>query len=254
MKRNALVVTGFSAVLALGLIGYGCTSGDSVGGTGGTTGGQGGLTGSGQGGAPAGLGGTTGGGQGGAPAGLGGTTGGGQGGAAGGATGGGTGGVTGGGTGGATGGAVALCVAPAPTDKVTACNSDPACTKTCGINASGAGLPRAVKLCTCPGPASVWSCPSTLGACAYPTADWSCLKLPATPVMCPGGGTVVTANTIISGTTLCTPTSGTCSSVCGSPTAGTFSYQDSGGAGKVGYCACIGTKYQCASVAEWAPQ
>ena len=43
--RNSLVVAGFSAVLALGLLEYGCTSGDTVSGTGGHTGsGTGGAT------------------------------------------------------------------------------------------------------------------------------------------------------------------------------------------------------------------
>ncbi len=261
MKRTSLVVAGFSAMVALGLIGYGCTSGDTVGGTGGSNGSGGQTTGGGQGGQTTGGGAggqTTGGGAGGMTTGggaggmtTGGGTGGATGGGTGGATGGGTGGATGGGTGGATGSGLPVCT-PAPADKSTC---DPTmvttpivspCTKNCGINA--AGQMRAQKPCTCLTPALTWDC-TNAGACAYPPAfATACFKLPTPVPACPAGSPLV-----VTGTTACVNTTGaTCGPVCGAATGN--SYQDSKAAAKVGYCACINSVWQCASVNEWPPQ
>jgi hypothetical protein len=260
MKRTALLATGFSAIVALGLIGYGCTSGDSVGGTGGSTAGsqggatgtsQGGATGTSQGGATGtSQGGATGTSQGGATGSQGGTTG-----SQGGATGS-QGGATGGGQGGATG-LVPVCASPQPADKVTACDSSPSCTKNCGVNAGAIQLPRAQKLCTCPGPApAVWSCPSSLSACVYPTptpTTWTCFHLPTPVPACPLDPAQTTNGGVVkTGVTTCTPATGGCGNVCGSATA--TAYQDGSNAAKMGYCACVGTVFQCASVNEWPPQ
>jgi hypothetical protein len=107
----------------------------------------------------------------------------------------------------------------------------------------------------------MWSCPSTNGACVYPTdIDLMCFRLTAPIALCPTGGAdggtdggADAGSTLIrSGTTSCTPpNSETCGNLCGSAT--DSSYQDSSGP-KVGYCVCIAGTYQCASVNEWPPQ
>jgi hypothetical protein len=225
MKRNALVTAGLGAMIALGMGGFACSS-SSSGGSGGTTG-SGGATG------------------------AGGKATGGATGSVGGATGS-VGGATGSDAGQDAAPALAMCTTPAPDDG-TACNSNPSCTKACGPNISALGA-RAQKPCICSGAAGTWSCPSTAGACVYPTdVDLTCLHVPTPLPACPGdpngdGG----LGLIRPNTTICTdPPSETCGNVCGSAVAGTFSYQDSTGAGKVGYCACVSGKYQCSSVAEW---
>jgi hypothetical protein len=257
MKRTSLVVAGFSAMIALGLIGYGCTSGDTVGGTGGSKGSGGQTTGGGQGGQTTGGGQggqTTGGGQGGQTTGggEGGATGGGQGGATGGgqggATGGGQGGATGGGQGGMTGG-LAVCPSPAPADKSTC---DPAtavspCTKNCGVKAE-ATQPRAQKPCTCNTVAGVstWDC-TNAGACVYPpNFVKTCFALTPAPAACPA--------MTISNVSTCTNTTGaTCGPLCGSATVPSYSTGTAAApsAPKVGYCACVNGIWQCASVNEW---
>jgi hypothetical protein len=244
MMRNSLVAAGFGAMVALGLIGYGCTSSDTVGGTGGSTGsgghGTGGTTGGGVGGTTgAGVGGTTGGG-------TGGTTGGGTG----GTTGGGVGGTTGGGVGGTTG-TLPMCV-PAPSDKST-CDAATAispCTKNCGINAAGITQPRAQKPCACIAstvmPPTAWDCTNS-GPCVYPTTfDSTCFKLtPTAPPACPT--TLITA-----GVTTCTNTTGaTCGPLCGAATGNSYQTGTTTFTPKVGYCACINGIWQCASVNEW---
>jgi len=222
MKRTSLMVAGFSAMVALGLIGYGCTSGDTVkDGTGGKgTGGSTTTTGTGGSTTTTGTGGST-------------TTG--------------TGGSTTTGTGGATGG-IPTCV-PAPADKSTC---DPAmvttpivspCTKNCGIKAE-ATQPRAQKPCTCLSPGLTWDC-TNAGACVYPpTFNKTCFALTPAPPACS------TAPMPTSGMTACVNTAGaTCGPLCGSASA--MSYLDSGGKMHAGYCACINAVWQCASVAEW---
>jgi hypothetical protein len=279
MNRNRFVALGFGAVLALGLAGYGCGSGESTPGTG--TGGKGGATvTTGQGGSTGtGSGGSTGAGSGGSigsggsvgaggSTSTGGSTGAGGATATGGSTGTGGATATGGstGTGGATGtggstGGVLLCASPAPSDGDACVGASPSCSKNCGVNLALAVPPigRATKLCTCSsavaGTAGTWSCPSNLGACMYPAgADLTCYKLPATPPMCPGAVTSATvpavpapAGLIVPGTTTCT---GTCAP-CGSASATVYSYQDSKMTAKKGYCVCVGGVYQCASVNEW---
>ena len=215
---------GIGVAIALGFMGFGCSSSSSSG-----TGGK-----SGSGGASA----------------------------AGGATG--SGGATG--TGGASadaGAALPVCTNPAsPADK-SMCDSNPSCTKNCGVNISAIDGKRAMKACTCSGaaPSGMWSCPSTNGACVYPTdIDLTCFKLPTGgPPLCPSGGADGGAgdggadagsSLIKSGNTPCTPpNSEVCGNVCGSGTVN--SYQDSSGAPKMGYCACVAGTYQCASVNEW---
>lgn len=228
MNRNMFVASALGAVVALGLASFGCSStSNNNGGTGGAVGvGVGGGTGTGTGGKLGGTGGAISG-TGGKPADAGSD-------------------------------GPAMC-SPAPDDG-TACAGNPACTKNCGVNISSLTTSRAQKTCTCSGPTGTWSCPSTNGACMYPTdIDSTCLRLPATgaPPACPrvnpdGGGTDGGTALIRSGTTNCeVPNSEVCGNLCGSATAGTFSYQDSSGANKVGYCVCIAGIYQCASVAEW---
>ncbi len=226
--------TGFGVVIALGFIGFGCSSSNSSSGTGGATG-TGGVT------------------------------------ATGGATG--TGGKTGsGGATGAGGSAVdagttlPMCANPAPGDK-TPCDSNPSCAKNCGLNITAITTSeRALKGCTCSGPMAdggMWSCPSTNGACMYPTdIDLSCFHLPSPVPLCSvggsdggadGGGADGGAALIKSGTTACAlPNSEVCGNVCGSATVNT--YLDGSNNQKMGYCACIGGFYQCASVNEWPPQ
>ena len=222
MKRSRFVAAaGFGAVIALGVVGFGCSSTSPSSGTGGAPG------------------------TGGSPAGSGGH-------AVGGAT----------GAGGATdaGAGLPMCN-PSPADQ-SACNSNPTCAKNCGVNIQALSTTRALKTCTCSGaaPSGIWSCPSTAGACVYPTdLVLSCFALTPTPPACPrdttdggadGGGALIR-----SGVSVCTPPqSEVCGNICGSPTAGTFSYQDSTGMGKVGYCVCSGGLWQCASAAEWPAQ
>jgi len=247
MKRTSLAVAGFSAMLAFGLIEYGCTSGDTVsdgmggkttgGGTGGqTTSGTGGQTTSGTGGQ------TTSGSGGQTTSGSGGTTGGGTG----GMTTTGMGGMTATGTGGTTGG-IAMC-ASSLKDKMACTATDVSpCNKNCGVNAAGAGQPRATKPCACitstVTPPMAWDC-TNAGQCTYPaTFDKTCFSLTPTPPACP-------TTLITTGTTTCTnPGGAACGSVCGSATVN--SYQDSSMAAKMGYCACINGVYQCASAKEW---
>ena len=248
MKRTSLVVAGFSAVLALGLIGYGCTSGDNVSGTGGSTGsggttsGQGGSTTTSSGGATGSSGGATGS-SGGATGSSGGATG-----SQGGATG-----SQGGATGAAgSAGGLPLCPSPAPGDK-TACDltlstTVTPCTKNCGVKASGAQKPCACITSTVvAGSPTSWDC-SNQGACVYPTGfDGTCYKLTPAPAACP-------TPLPVSGTTACTNTAGaTCGPLCGSATVGSYTTGTSTTA-KIGYCACINSLWQCASVAEWPAQ
>jgi hypothetical protein len=244
MKRTSLVVAGFSAIVAFGLIGYGCTSGDTVNdgtggkGTGGSTSGTGGSTTSGTGGSASGTGGMTSSGSGGSTTGTGGSSTG---------TGGsntGTGGAAAG-TGGATGGL--LMCASTLKDKAACTSTDVSCTKNCGVNASGAGQPRATKPCACIAstvtPPMAWDC-TNAGPCSYPaTFDKSCFSLTPAPAACP-------TTLITTGMTTCVNTAGaTCGPICGSATVN--SYQDSSMAAKMGYCACINGVYQCASAKEW---
>jgi hypothetical protein len=244
-------------MVALGLIGYGCTSGDNVSGTGGSTGSGGQTTGGGQGGQTTGGGQggqTTGGGQGGMTTGggQGGATGGGQGGATGGgqggATGGGQGGATGGGQGGSSGGLL-VCPSPPPGDKATC---DPAtavspCTKNCGVKAETT-QPRAQKPCTCNtvGGVSTWDC-TNAGACTYPpTFVKTCFALTPAPPACP-------AMTISNVSTCVNTTGATCGPLCGSSTVPSYSTGTAAmpSTPKAGYCACVNGIWQCASVAEW---
>jgi hypothetical protein len=230
MKRNVLATAGWSAMIALGVIGYGCSSS--------STGGSGGATGTG--------------GQAGGATGTGGH---------------GTGGAAGSGAGGSgaggsvdAGAAPMACASPAPDDK-SPCNADPPCTKSCGPNISALTQTRATKTCTCSGTTAasgMWSCPSAMGACVFPTdVDLSCLQLTSPLPLCPtdtpdGGAADAGSGLLRPNTSTCiVASSETCSGVCGSAAANTFTYQDSNGVGKVGYCACIAGKWQCASVAEW---
>jgi len=239
MKRNtfvasASITSAFATVIALGLLSTGCSSTSNGG-----TGGAGGSTG---------LGGAAGGGAGG-KTGTGGTTGG-----TGGKTGG-TGGAAGAGAGGAAGAkmdagsdALMTCGNSAPNEGAT-CNNNPACAKSCGVNISVLTSEPVTKNCMC---SSTWTC----GTCNYPTdVNLDCLRLPSPVPACPhitvdggdaGSGLIKTNSTPCE-----VPNSEVCGNVCGSATAGTFSYQDGAGASQVGYCACILGVYQCASVADW---
>jgi hypothetical protein len=229
MKRDARLSVGWSAIIALGLAGFGCSS-TSKGGTGGTTG-AGGVV----------------------------TTG--QGGAGGSGQGGKDGGTDAGQDAAQDAAVLPMCASPAPADQ-SPCNSNPACTKACGVNISALTQMRAQKPCTCSGSTAnngMWSCPSAAGACIYPTdVDLTCLRVPpvaqlmACPTITADGGTDAGSGLIRPGVTPCqVPQSETCGNVCGSATSTVFSYQDSTGTGKVGYCACITGTYQCASVNEW---
>jgi hypothetical protein len=218
MKRNAFLASTYGAVVALGLMSFGCSS-TSNSGTGGATG-SAGSAGTGAGGHVNGTGGSS-------AAGTGGNT----------------------GAGGAkvdAGDAPMMCASPAPNDGAQ-CSNNPPCDKNCGVNIMALTTSRAQKTCTC---STTWAC----GACVYPTdVNLDCLRLPTPVPACPhdpaDGGTTAL---IKPGVTTCTPPpSEVCGNVCGSATAGTFSYQDSTGAGKVGYCACLSGLYQCASTAEW---
>jgi hypothetical protein len=209
-------------MIALGVTGFGCSSTSNPGGTGGSVG----TGGSSSGGTTGRQGGTTGslGGAGGSSVDAGQDT-----------------------------AAVLPACSPAPNDH-DLCNSNPTCTKNCGVNISDLTTTRAQKTCTCSGasPTGMWSCPSAAGACSYPTdVDLTCLRLPTpVPACATDPATDGGAGLIRPGTTVCqVPNSETCGNVCGSPTVA--SYQDSSGGGKMGYCVCIAGKFQCASVAEW---
>jgi hypothetical protein len=225
MKRNAYGVAVFGAVVVLGVTGWGCSSSSSGTGTGGAggkgTAGAGGAGGhiNGQGGSDAG--------SGDARADVAADV--------------------------ASDGPATLPVCSPVPDDGTTCNNDPACVKICGVNIAELGG-RAMKLCTCDG---TWMCPSTASACVYPSdVNFSCLRLPTPLMPCPtfaadGGVSDAGTGLIRSGVTTCSPPiSETCGNVCGSATAGTFSYMDSAGM-EVGYCACVNGTYQCASANEW---
>jgi hypothetical protein len=209
---------GIGVAITLGFIGFGCSSSSSSSGTGGATGTGGAVTGTG---------------------------------------GKGTGGATGTGGGMDAGPTLPVCASPAPGDG-TACNSDPSCTKNCGLNTSTLVTGRAMKACTCSGPSGTWSCPSTNGACVYPAAlDLACFHIPSPVPACPSqagdGGADAGSPLIKSGTTTCVPpNSEVCGNLCGSATTNT--YLDGSNNPKMGYCVCINGSYQCASVNEWPPQ
>jgi hypothetical protein len=235
MTRNTLVASAFGAAIALGSVASGCSS------TSNSNGGSGGVTGAG---GKVGTGGNAGGGVGGITANggtMGSLGGSGQGGRA---------------DAGSDGPAALPMCSPAPDDG-TACTGNPTCTKNCGINISSLSLNRAQKACTCSGANGTWSCPSTNGACVYPTDfDPTCLRLPATVPACPrdlpDGGADAGSGLIRPNLSICeVPGSEVCGNVCGSANVNTPSYQDGQGGAKVGYCVCILGKYQCASVAEW---
>lgn len=218
---------GFGVVIALGFIGFGCSSATSSSGTGGATG---------SGGASA-SGGATG--QGGRTA---------------------SGGATGSGGSSADAGPTLPMCNPAPADK-SACDSNPSCAKACGLNISTLSTNRALKACTCSGSAAsggMWSCPSTNGACVYPTdVNLDCFRLPTPVPACPStaadGGADAGSGLIKSGGTACTPpNSEVCGNPCGSATANT--YLDGSNNPKMGYCVCINGVYQCASANEYPPQ
>ena len=252
MKRTSLVVAGFSAMVALGLIGYGCTSGDTVNngtggkGAGGSTTGAGGSTTTGSGGSTTtGAGGST-------TTGAGGSTTTGAGGStttgAGGSTTTGAGGSTTTGAGGSSGGLV-TCPSPAPGDKtmcdLTAATTVTPCTKNCGIKNSLAQKPCACIASTVM-PPTAWDC-SNQGPCMYPsTFDKTCYSLATAPPACP--------TPLVTGLTTCTNTAGaTCGPLCGSATVASYSTGTLAAPStpKPGYCACTNGLWQCASVAEW---
>ena len=101
----------------------------------------------------------------------------------------------------------------------------------------------------------MWSCPSTNGACVYPTdIDLDCFRLPSPIPACPSqagdGGADAGSPLIKSATTTCVPpNSEVCGNPCGSATANT--YLDGSNNPKMGYCVCINGFYQCSSVAEY---
>jgi hypothetical protein len=141
-------------------------------------------------------------------------------------------------------------------DKVTPCNGEPPCTKGCGLNLASINIARATKLCTCPGVGQTWQCPN-LGACTYPPLDVTCFNLPTPLAPCPVAQVEVGSGLIMPNATACTlPAGDICGNVCGSSSSN--SYQDSGGNGKIGYCACVtkgaSAAWQCASINEWPPE
>jgi hypothetical protein len=220
MKRNAVLTSTLGAIIALGLMAQGCssTSNSGTGGAGGGSSSVGGHLGS-VGGALGSQGGSNG--QGGASADAGQDAG-------------------------------PMMCSPAPAEGA-ACNNNPPCNKNCGLNIMALSTVRAQKTCTCAG---TWSC----GACVYPSdLAAACFHIPASPPACPrdstDGGADAGGGLIKPGVTACTPpNSEVCGNLCGSAVANMPSYQDSTGAGKVGYCVCIAGAWQCASVAEWPPQ
>jgi hypothetical protein len=254
----------FAAIAVMG-IGSGCSSSSSPGGTGGaggtTAGGHGGSGGTQAGGTTGGTNAAGGhgggaGGQAGAAGGHGGAASGGHGGSAGAGQGGG--GAGGSGAGGQDGGTLAMC-ASSVADQA-ACNSDPSCLAACGVDISALTTEKPGRTCTCSGSTASggkWSCPSTAGACAYPTdIDLSCFQIPASPPACPtsspdggtDGGTVLLKNHV---TSCDVPNSEVCGNFCGSASSTAPSYQDSTGASHVGYCVCIAGVWQCSSVNDW---
>jgi len=248
MRRQARAAATFGAIVALGLLGFGCSSGGSGGGAGGSGGGAGG--GGGGAGGAGGKGGSGGGGGGAIDAGrdAAGGSAGGQGGSGGGGAGG----------GGQDAGSDALPACSTPPDNGSACNSNPPCTKPCGVDISGLTTSRPQLACTCSGPSSAngkWACATTAGSCVYPSdIDLFCFRIPTPLPLCPtdppDGGTGL----IRTGTSTCTnDSSETCSGICGSASSTVMSYRDGTGA-KVGYCVCIAGIWQCASVAEWPAQ
>jgi hypothetical protein len=220
MKRHAFVAARFGAVIALGLLGllgFACSSSTTTG-TGGSTGG----------------GGTTG--TGGSSTGTGGH---------------GTGGLSGGQGGSGVGGMIVLpaCTTPAPEDGAP-CNSNPTCTKDCGVDITVLTPSKSKKTCTCSGANGTWSCPNANKACVYPTdALLDCLVIPTGITACPADTTDGGSGLIRTGVSTCpVPNSEVCGNICGSTTANT--YRDSAGAAHAGYCVCTG-KWQCATVADW---
>ena len=121
---------GIGVAITLGFIGFGCSSSTPSSGTGGATGTGGAVTGTG---------------------------------------GKGTGGTTGTGGGMDAGPTLPMCASPAPGDG-TACNSDPSCTKNCGLNTSTLVTGRAMKACTCSGAAGTWSWPASTFRPRFPLA------------------------------------------------------------------------------------
>jgi hypothetical protein len=229
MKRSRFsAAAGFGAVIALGVVGFGCSSTSPAGGTGGATG--------------------TGGG---AATGTGGH---------------GTGGSTG--TGGAAdAGTVPMCN-PSPNDQSACDSNPTCVKNCgVNIAALSTTRAHKTCTCSGPAPGGLWSCPSTGGACVYPgDLALACFALTPTPPACPrdtadggadggdGGGADAGGALIRSGVSSCTPPqSDVCGNICGSATAGVVSYQDSSG-GKTGYCVCIANTWQCASAAEWPVQ
>lgn len=224
-RPSFAAAAGFGVVMALGLIGFGCSSSSSSSGTGGATG-SGGVTG------------------------AGGKT------ASGGATG--AGGVTGAGGSGADAATLPACTNPTSPGDGTTCDSNPSCLKKCGLDISTLTTGKAQKACTCSGSMAsggTWSCPSTNGACVYPSdLNLDCFRLPTPVLACPSqagdGGADAGSPLIKPGTTACiSPSSEVCGNPCGSATANT--YLDSSNNPKMGYCVCINGFYQCASVAEY---
>jgi hypothetical protein len=146
------------------------------------------------------------------------------------------------------------------------CNSDPPCAENCGVNISALTTSHRQKTCTCSGSTASggrWSCPSEAGACTYPTdVDLTCFQVPSPLLACPmdtpdggpadagsgdGGSSLIRTNS-----TACTlPNSEVCGGVCGSASPTVFSYQDSTGTAKSGYCVCVAGIWQCASVNDW---
>jgi hypothetical protein len=252
MKRNATVTARYCAMIALGLLGYGCSSESTSDDGGAADGGEGGTD-AGQGGTPDGT--PDSGPDGTSDTGQGGTPDGGRDGAADGSR---------DGSADSSEGGLPMC-SPAPAD-MSPCNSNPSCIEGCGVDISALSTSRPQRTCTCSGSTASggrWSCPGSGGACVYPTdVDLSCLQLPtplpACPLETPDGGSADSgaadggASLVRTGTSACAlPSSEVCGGVCGSATPTVFSFKDSTGMAKAGYCACIAGIWQCASVSEW---
>ena len=265
MHGNPLTAAKFSVMIALSLVGYACSSDNASS--------DGGTPDAGAGGTDSGQTATSEGGQGVTEGGQGDATDGGHDGSRDATADGGPGATSDGGHDGGTTdsgeGGLPVCH-PAPND-MSACNSDPPCTETCGLNISALSTSPVQKTCTCSGATASggrWSCPSTAGACVYPTdVDLSCLRLPTPVPLCTtdtvdGGsaeGGSVEGGTSDGGSSLIRtnsspcmlPNSEVCGGVCGSATSTVISYQDTAGMGKAGYCVCIAGTWQCASVNDW---
>lgn len=259
MTHNGLLAAGFCAMTALGLMGYGCSSGDSSN--------TGGALDAGQGGNDATQEATSDGGRDstadGNPSSA---DGGGRDGTAEGGPGANDGGREGGeGSAPDSGEAGLPACNPAPVD-MSACDGGPACAETCGVDISFLTTSRPQRACMCSVSADSgtrWSCPSTAGTCVYPTdVDLTCLHLPTPlptcPLDTPDGGPVEAgsadggSNLIRTGSSSCTlPNSEVCGGVCGSATPSVFSYQNAAGAAKVGYCVCIAGVWECAGANDW---